>query len=87
MTADVAVLVLDYDSAITPVALGDPPVEGAMGTVIGWGTLESEGDSPDALMQVDVPVWSNANCNAGSVYNGSIDETMICAGYVWSSPF
>ena len=87
MTTDVAILVLDSDSAITPVAYGEPPAVGGMGTVIGWGALASGGSSPDALMLVDVPVWSNADCNAGSVYDGEIDETMICAGYVWSSPF
>mmetsp|Transcript_56100 Transcript_56100/g.127421 ORF Transcript_56100/g.127421 Transcript_56100/m.127421 type:complete len:763 (+) Transcript_56100:104-2392(+) len=81
MTSDVAILVLNSNSLITPVAYGNPPSAGSTSTVIGWGTLTSGGSSPDALMQVNVPVWSNANCNGGSVYSGDIDDTMICAGY------
>ena len=86
MTSDVAILVLDSDSSITPVAYGNPPADGATSTVIGWGTLTSGGSSPDALMQVDVPVWSNTECNGASAYDGGIDGTMICAGY-GSGPF
>ena len=52
-----------------------------MQIVSGWGRLSSGGTSPDILQEVTVPVVSNATCNSASSYNGSINDTMICAGY------
>ena len=59
-------------------AAGSP---GDMQIVSGWGRLSSGGTSPDILQEVKVPVVSNAICNSASSYNGSINDTMICAGY------
>ena len=43
----------------------------------GWGTLESGGSQPDKLMEVNVTVISNAECN--TAYAGAITDSMICA--------
>lgn len=48
--------------------------------VSGWGTLSSDGDSPDKLMEVKVPFVSNEVCNQAEAYNGIIQDTEICAG-------
>ncbi len=54
---------------------------GDMAVVSGWGRLSSGGTSPDILHEVSVPVVSNETCNSAAAYNGSINNTMICAGY------
>jgi len=61
-----------------------PPQHDAAGellTVAGWGTLTSGGSTPDKLMEVDVPVVSNADCNT-AYGSGSITADMICAGLI-----
>ena len=47
----------------------------------GWGALSYKtGDYPDVLMEVAVEVVTNEQCS--TVYQGMIDESMICAGGV-----
>ena len=46
--------------------------------IIGWGTLSSEGSSPNTLMQASVPLVSKQRCRV--VYPGKIDDSMLCAG-------
>ena len=69
---------------------------GATAWVYGWGTLSAGGSQPDALqevqvevqlfrcagvlLQVEVPVVSNAECNSVSSYDGAITAQMLCAG-------
>lgn len=53
---------------------------GTLSTVTGWGALSEIGASADVLQEVQVPIVSNADCNA--VYWDGITENMICAGYV-----
>jgi hypothetical protein len=48
--------------------------------VSGWGTLASNGQMPDKLMEVSVPYVSNDVCNSTDAYNGKIQETEMCAG-------
>lgn len=56
---------------------------GTLCTITGWGTLASGGDSPEKLMQVQVPIVSNADCTApNSYYSFQITPEMLCAGYV-----
>ena len=50
---------------------------GQMATVTGWGTLQSGGNQPAALNEVDVIVQTNDQCN--SAYGGGITDNMICA--------
>jgi len=50
---------------------------GQLATVSGWGTLQSGGNQPAALNEVDVTVQTNDQCN--SAYGGGITSNMICA--------
>ncbi len=54
---------------------------GVLATVTGWGTTSSGGSTPAKLRQVEVPIVSNATCNASNAYNGQITANMLCAGY------
>ncbi|KAK4020471.1 hypothetical protein OUZ56_002446 [Daphnia magna] len=59
------------------------PASGLMLTVSGWGTTSSGGIISDELRRVEVPVVSDADCNAA--YGGTADApavfpSMICAG-------
>jgi len=47
--------------------------------VTGWGTLEYGGFSPDALMEVSVPLVSNEQCQAAYTWR-KIEDGMMCAG-------
>jgi uncharacterized repeat protein (TIGR01451 family) len=62
-------------------ALADP---GVTATITGWGTtISGDSDSAsDVLLQVDVPIISNPDCNASTSYNGSITANMMCAGLI-----
>ncbi len=87
MDNDMALLRLDGTVSAAPVALLDAVAEddlagpGAVATVSGWGTLFAGGWSPDTLQYVDVPVVSEADCEAA--YGASeITDGMICAGYL-----
>jgi len=51
-------------------------------TVTGWGPTSSGGPSADVLLQVDVPMVSNTDCNASTSYNRSITVNMLCAGLI-----
>ena len=50
-------------------------------TVSGWGTLSSGGQSPDKLMEVDVPYVTNEICNSAEAYGGQVQDTEMCAGF------
>ena len=54
---------------------------GTMMTVSGWGTLSSGGQSPDKLMEVDVPYVTNEVCNDADAYGGDVQDTEMCGGY------
>jgi trypsin len=78
---DVAILLLSRSSSIPPVAI-DASANTWAGTssrVIGWGTTSSGGGSPTNILQVDVPVRTNEECNRVS-YPGQITPQMVCAG-------
>ena len=49
-------------------------------TVSGWGALSENGNSPNRLHEVTLPVVSNAVCNAPVAYGGEINGKQICAG-------
>ena len=56
-------------------------------TVMGWGVTSENGDLSDVLLEVDVNVISNNECDAaeGNIdgyydgYNGQITNNMLCA--------
>ncbi|MEZ4831027.1 MAG: trypsin-like serine protease [Caldilineaceae bacterium] len=85
---DIALLRLSspvqFNQYVQPIPLvfspaNDSLVEaGDMSTVTGWGRTSEGGSSSNILMEVQVPIVSNRNCN--SVY-GNITDNMICAGY------
>ncbi|XP_057369720.1 trypsin-1-like [Daphnia carinata] len=65
-----------------PVTEFDPPA-GTITTVSGWGTTSSGGSISNVLLSVDVPIVSDADCNAA--YAGLFDPnpifpSMLCAG-------
>ncbi|MEA3413644.1 MAG: serine protease [Pseudomonadota bacterium] len=78
---DIAYLELATNSSMPPIPLylGAPPV-GTPATVVGWGDLDSRARIPSNLHEVEVPVVSNAQCNAPTAYNGLIIHSQICAG-------
>ena len=39
-----------------------------------------QGYSPDRLMQVELPILDNDVCNQPEFLDGSVDDTMVCAG-------
>jgi trypsin len=58
------------------------PAAGDIVTVMGWGVTET-GELSDVLMEVDVDVITNEDCEISSDgtdnYNGQITENMLCA--------
>ncbi|MCB9079558.1 MAG: trypsin-like serine protease [Anaerolineaceae bacterium] len=81
---DVALLHLSspavLNSAVATIALSSvADVEGELSTVTGWGTTSYGGSISDELMEVQVPIVSNATCAAS--YGSSITDSMLCAGY------
>jgi len=62
-----------------PAGLTSP---GNMGTVIGWGATSEGGQGSQQLLQVEVPIVSNADASAA--YNplqSTVTENMIAAGF------
>lgn len=59
--------------------LQDP---GTMTTVAGWGNLsQSGGNYPNQLYSVQVPIVDFSTANASNAYDGSLDSSMLAAGY------
>ncbi len=85
---DIALLRLTSPAQISakvqPVALLPQSAEntlaapGTMATVTGWGTTKEGGTAATLLMEVAVPIVSNAQCNHSYGY---ITDNMLCAGY------
>ncbi|XP_060236824.1 transmembrane protease serine 11C [Meriones unguiculatus] len=50
--------------------------------VTGWGTLKSDGESPNILQKGRVKVIDNETCNSGKAYGGVIKPGMLCAGFL-----
>lgn len=59
----------------------EQPSTGEMLTVMGWGALTQGGSGPNVMHEVDVPLVSNATCNAPAAYDGRITDNMLCAGF------
>jgi hypothetical protein len=55
------------------------PAPGTPSTVIGWGTTKTDG-YPTTLQTVDVPLVSDAGCQA-SYGRKVVADTMVCAGH------
>ncbi|XP_050100541.1 proclotting enzyme [Anopheles aquasalis] len=87
---DVAVLTMDQPVPFTkqvraiclPGADNSRAYNGQTATVIGWGSLRENGPQPAILQEVNLPIWTNAECRAkyGPAAPGGIIDTMLCAG-------
>ncbi|KAG7229457.1 hypothetical protein INR49_012856 [Caranx melampygus] len=85
---DIAVLALTqpltFNEYIQPICLpvyGQRLIDGQMGTVTGWGNVEYYGHLADVLQEANVPIISDAVCNAPDYYDNQITTSMFCAGY------
>ncbi|XP_034237241.1 serine proteinase stubble-like [Thrips palmi] len=85
---DVAILTLDspvqFRRDIRPICMpsGSAAYAGKTATVIGWGSLRESGPQPAVLQEVNIPVWTNAECRQkyGNAAPGGIVDTFLCAG-------
>ncbi|KAI5749407.1 hypothetical protein M8J76_007086 [Diaphorina citri] len=73
---------LKYDDKLRPVCM---PVKGKSfsnktGIVTGWGVQKQGGSTSDTLLEVEVPILSNAECKK-TAYENRITPNMLCAGY------
>jgi len=80
---DIALLKLSEEvdlNTYTPscVANTGDSFEGQKAWVYGWGTTSSGGESPYKLLEVEVPVVSNAVCT--TALQTEITDDMLCAG-------
>lgn len=57
-----------------------PPGEGVV--VTGWGALSYNGKYPELLQKAPVKIIDTNACNSWEAYNGLIQDTMLCAGYM-----
>lgn len=88
---DIALLELETPSTKTPVpliaqGLDDPLVVSGDSTAIGWGATQSDGSGgSNVLLQVTVPIVTNAECQRSENVNGygaTITDNMVCAGVI-----
>lgn len=87
---DIAILSLEYpvnfSNNISPICLhkSNHGYNGYMATVIGWGSLKENGQQPNILQKVTIPIWSNEMCRLkyGTAAPGGITDGMLCAGKV-----
>jgi secreted trypsin-like serine protease len=54
---------------------------GAQATIIGWGITETGSQSPNALLQAQVPMVTDGSC-AGAWFSSFSPASMVCAGGV-----
>ncbi|XP_047454178.1 serine protease hepsin [Mugil cephalus] len=85
---DIAVLALTqpltFSEYIQPICLpayGQRLIDGQMGTVTGWGNVGYYGHLADVLQEANVPIISDAVCNAPDYYDNQITTSMFCAGF------
>lgn len=85
---DVTVLEMNnpifFSKIARPVPLIDAGIvvqNGAMSIVSGWGYLSENGQGPQKLHAVEVPIVSRERCNK-AYGEGVITERMICAGHI-----
>lgn len=89
---DIALVRLSRPVALATLPLVQPnqtslTAPGTAATILGWGATfpraldqEPSGFALD-LQQAEVPIVANEVCNAPQSYNGTILDTMLCAGF------
>ncbi len=80
---DIAVLTLTEASQQQPIAWATPAdaalmAPGTMATVTGWGLTSENGQGSNELLEVDVPILSDAQCQEYQSINAAVE---VCAGY------
>ncbi|XP_036621549.1 transmembrane protease serine 11C-like [Trichosurus vulpecula] len=50
--------------------------------VTGWGSRKTDGTSPDVLQKGIMRIIDTATCNKKEVYDGTITDGMLCAGFL-----
>jgi hypothetical protein len=88
---DIALVRLSQPVSLATLPLVQPnqtnlTAPGTAATIIGWGaTSRPAGQEPSGfprdLQQATVPIVSNEVCNAPQSYDGSILDSMLCAGF------
>lgn len=86
---DIALVRVNETASVAPIELADADdaaleADGVMSTVIGFGTTSTGGPTSNRLLEVDVPVISDAECR--NDYPGLVDATMLCAGSPTDDP-
>ncbi|RVE52580.1 hypothetical protein evm_002699 [Chilo suppressalis] len=85
---DIAILVLaenvQKSKYVIPICLPSGQLttqqfDGAVGTVVGWGTTRYGGGESSRQLQARLPVWRNQDCDRA--YFQPITDTFLCAGY------
>ncbi|CAK1545399.1 unnamed protein product [Leptosia nina] len=85
---DIAILVLadnvQKSKYVIPICLPTGDVarqqfDGAVATVVGWGTTRYGGGESSKQLEAKLPVWRNEECDRA--YFQPITDTFLCAGY------
>ncbi|KAJ2954920.1 hypothetical protein O0L34_g3247 [Tuta absoluta] len=85
---DVAILVLadnvHKSKYVIPICLPSGELsrqqfDGAVATVVGWGTTRYGGGESSRQLEAKLPVWRNEDCDRA--YFQPITDTFLCAGY------
>jgi len=81
---DIAIWTLDSPlTSVTPVTLDTTGNYASSGTTVrtmGWGTTTEGGNPSTKLLQVDLKVISNTQCQFDYSFNANITGQMLCAG-------
>ncbi|MEN9226040.1 MAG: trypsin-like serine protease [Thermostichus sp. HHBFW_bins_43] len=89
---DIALVRLSQPVSLATLPLVQPnqtnlTAPGTAATILGWGATDPRpaGQEPSGfprdLQQATVPIVSNAECNAPQSYDGTILDSMLCAGF------
>lgn len=94
VTSDNDVALLRLGTPLVPGPLVQPvplvpsdvgPLTGELAWVTGWGATMYQGPTSDVLLEVDVPILSNSDCeelfDTMEVEDDWTTENMLCAGY------
>ena len=81
---DISLLQLSQPSSQAPTKVAGPGerslwTAGTMEVIAGWGATAEGGDTPDRLQEAEVPITTDAYCDAA--YGGIDEATMVCAGF------
>ncbi|XP_011341020.1 trypsin-1 isoform X2 [Ooceraea biroi] len=74
---------IKFQGSMRPACLPDrvKTFAGEKGIVTGWGAVKEGGSVSPSLLEVDVPILSNAECRNTKYPSRRITDNMMCAGY------